>query len=370
MAAGKRLGRTPKILEGELEVLRQLIREQPLATLAELQSGLLARCGVQVSRLTLSRAMRQAHIRRSVPPTVKGLALPEQTARRYGYQARHREGPDSGLYATSLIDAEWALVSEVFDWEGRPGKPPRHPRRAVVDACFYVVRTGCSWRLLPRSFPPWNAVYKLFRRWSREGRFEQMHDRLRQQWRLRAERSQNPSTAILDSQSTRSSPQGGNKGFDAGKRIMGRKRNLVVDTLGLLLAVVVTAASVQDRDGAYPVMAHACHKYPSIQRVFVDSAYAGGCAQRLQQTHGLEVQVVRHPGNRKLGAWQGPQLPLFEPPSRAFVPLPKRWIVERSHAWIERARRLVMHHDRLLEVSEAWVWLSETRRLLRRLTQP
>ncbi len=371
MQPAKRKGPALKLQEQHMDVLRKLIVEHPAATVAELNALLGKRTGASVSVMTLRNAMKRAELKRVLPAGAAGYVQAKADVdARYGYRDRHRDAGDQQRYSTSLTDVEWALVADVFEWDGGPGKPPEHPRRLVLDACCYVVRTGCAWRLLPKSFPPWNAAYKLFRRWSEEGRFEQMHDRLRQQWRERAERNPGPSTAILDSQSTRSSPQGGEKGFDAAKRIKGRKRNLVTDSLGLLLAVVVTAASVQDRDGAIPAMAQACAKYPSIQRLFVDSAYAGQCAQGLQQTHNIDVHVVRHPANRSVGHWQGPQLPLFEAPTRAYAQLPQRWIVERSHAWLERGRRLIMHHDRLSRVSEAWVWLTEARRLLRGLSRP
>ena len=199
-----------------------------------------------------------------------------------------------------------------------------------------------------------------------------MHDRLRQQWRQRQGKQEQPSAAVLDAQSTRISPQGGESGFDAGKKVKGRKRHLIVDTLGLVLAVSVTAASVQDRDGAHPVVAAAMHKYPSIETVFVDTAYAGQCAQTISQIEGVQVQVVRHPGNKNVGRWMHQsQADLFisaPPAKQGFVILAKRWVVERTHAWNEKARRLIMHHDRLTTVSEAWVWLTEARMLLRRLT--
>jgi len=368
MKPHKKKGPALKLQEREMETLRAVMLERPTGTLAEFNALLKERTGASVSLGTLKNAMKRAGLKRVVPPMPVGyMAGTEPSDVRYGYREHHRDSGDARRYSTSLTDAEWALVSEVFERDGGRGKPPQHARRWVVDACCYVVRTGCAWRLLPKSFPPWNAVYKQFRRWSTDGRFERMHDRLRGQWRERAEREESPTTAILDSQSNRTSPQGGPKGFDAGKRVKGRKRNLVVDTLGLVLAVTVTAASVQDRDGAGPVMAQACSKYPTLERVFVDSAYAGSCARSLAQTHNLDVQVVRHPANRNVGHWQGPQLPLFEPPTRGYVRLPKRWIVERSHAWLERGRRLVMHHDRLPSVSETWVWLSEARRLLRGL---
>jgi len=146
----------------------------------------------------------------------------------------------------------------------------------------------------------------------------------------------------------------------------------VVDTLDLLLAVSVTAASVQDRAGAHPVGADAVTKYPTLQTVFADNGYAGRCAQTLTQTHNLNIDIVRHPRNANVGFWSVPGQPdlLTETqPRKPFVVLPKRWVVERTHAWIERARRLVMHHDRRTDVAENWVWLAQARMLAARLTR-
>jgi len=197
-----------------------------------------------------------------------------------------------------------------------------------------------------------------------------MHDRLRQMWRVREERDAMPSAAVLDAQSTRSSPQGGPSGYDAGKKVKGRKRNLVVDTLGLLLAVSVCAANLQDRDAGTEAVASAVEKYPTVQRLYVDSAYAGQWAATTEAQHGLTVEVVRHPANRNVGRWvNSGQQDLFpEALTTGFTVLPKRWVVERTHAWNERARRLIMHHDRLTKVSEAWVWLAEAKMLACRLT--
>jgi transposase len=225
--------------------------------------------------------------------------------------------------------------------------------------------------MLPKEFPPWQNVYRSFRRWSEQGKFERMHDRLRAMWREREGRAEEPTAAVLDAQSTRSSPQGGESGYHAGKKIKGRKRHIIVDSLGLLPAVSVTAASVQDRDGAHPVVVAAMDKHPSIETLFVDGGYAGQCAQTVSQLHDIQVQVVRHPANKNVGRWTHPEQPdLFtvETDANGFVVLPKRWVVERTHAWNERSRRLVTHHDRVCSVSEAWVWLTEARLLARRLT--
>jgi transposase len=180
-------------------------------------------------------------------------------------------------------------------------------------------------------------------------------------------RSAEPSAAVIDAQSNRSSPQGGDSGYDAGKKVKGRKRHMVVDTLGLLIAVTVTAASVQDRDGAAEVVARACHKAPTIERLYTDRAYGGQCAQAIKQARGIRVEVVRRPGNRSTGTLHDPQQPLWPQPAAGFVVLLKRWVVERTHAWNERWRRMVMHHDRKTSVSAAWVWLAEARILLNRI---
>ena len=234
----------------------------------------------------------------------------------------------------------------------------------MVDACCYVLRTGCSWTMLPKSFPPWLTVHKSFSRWAAQGKFEVLQQRLREQWRQRIERNAKPTAAVIDSQATRISPQGGTSGYDAGKKVKGRKRHLVVDTLGLLLAVTVTAASVQDRDGAPDVVAQACAKYDTIEVLYADSAYAGKCAQRLQHDNDIAVEVVRRPG--AFGEWDHPQMPLFAE-AGGFVILPKRWVVERTHAWLERERRMVVHHDRSVANATAWAWLAQSRMLLRRL---
>ena len=348
-----------------------IVQSDPTATLEEIRREFQRRSGIEAHTRTILVTLRKHGIRRR--PSHEAVVLEPAAAqpRRYGYTEAHRRHEPEQIYPSCLTDAEWALVDDLFENPGGRGLPPKVSRRTLVDACCYVVRTGCAWRMLPKHFPRWQNVYRTFRRWSEQGRFEQMHDRLRAQWRERESRSEGPTAAVLDSQSTRISPQGGESGYDAGKKVKGRKRHLVVDTLGLLLAVSVTAASVQDRDGAHPVIAGAVDKYPTIQTLFVDSGYAGRCAQIASQCHDIRVQVVRHPANRNVGRWvddRQPDLFTAQADAKGFVVLPRRWVVERTHAWNERARRLIMHHDRLARVSEAWIWLTEARVLLRRLT--
>lgn len=368
-------GAKKKIRPEHHAVLREIVAERPHASIPEIKTAFARRTGIDVYRDTLSRGLEEAGIKRIRDPRSVSDKAAEASATRatYGYRAMHRACAPEQRYASSLTDAEWALVSDLFEIEGSPGKPPRYARRALLDACCYVVRTGCSWRMLPGDFPPWQNVYATFRRWARQGKFEVMHDRLRGQWRARLDRRDTPTAAVVDAQSTRISPQGGDSGFDAGKKVKGRKRHLVVDTLGLLLAVSVTAASVQDRAGAHPVMASAVSKYPTLETVFADSGYAGQCAQTLSQQHDIEVEIVRHARNAAVGRWvSSDQQDLFELPAvgkKPFVTLPWRWVVERTHAWVEKSRRLVMHHDRRTDVAEAWVWLTQARMLAARVTR-
>jgi transposase len=366
-----RAGRRPSLNAEHTAVLRAITQEQPRSSLDEVTWELFRRTGTKVNPVTVRKALRQAGIERLKPLRRAGerAAVQGRAPQRVGYTDAHRRSDGASGMNTDLTDAEWALVADLFERDGKRGAPPRYERRTMVDACCYALRTGCAWRLLPKSFPPWQAVYMSFKRWGSAGVFEAMHDRLRQQWRDRIGKAPEPTAAIIDSQSTRSTAQGGNTGFDAGKKVKGRKRHLVVDTLGLLLAVTITAASVQDRDAAAEVVAKACNKVPGLQKLYADGAYGGQCSRTIEQTHGISVEVVRHPGNRSTGTWQDAQQPLWPAVvAKGFVVQAKRWVVERTHAWNERCRRLIAHHDRSDWAPLAWVWLAEARILATRLT--
>ena len=364
-------GRKPALGVEHVDALRGIVHEHPHATLEEVTGELGRRTGTRVCSATVRKALRQAGIGKTKPPRKREMPQVEHDEKptRYGYTDRHRRKDGQSGMNTDLTDAEWALVSDLFAHEGGRGRPAKHSRRYMVDACCYAVRTGCAWRLLPKSFPPWAAVHKAFSRWAAAGAFEAMHDRLRAQWRERMGRRPEPTAGVIDAQSNRSSAQGGMTGFDAGKKVKGRKRHLLVDTLGLLLAVTVTAASVQDRDAASTVVAQACAKVPGLQKLYADGAYAGKCKEGIEAAHPtLALEIVRHPHNRNTGTWDAVQQPLFpDPPAKDFVVLAKRWVVERTHAWNERARRLMAHHDRSAWAPIAWVWLVEARILATRL---
>lgn len=364
-------GRPAALTPEHVDLLRSIVSRTPHATLEELAAELAHLGEVRVCAATIRRTLGAQGIVRLIPARAIGRASAPTASitqpKRYGYTAAHRR--QAGLhYSTDLTDAEWALVVDLFERpSGSRGTPARYERRHLVDACCYVLRTGCAWRLLPSNFAPWQAVYKAFVRWVEADAFEKMQDRLRQQWRVRMGRNAQPSAVVIDAQSNRASPQGGECGYDAGKKVKGRKRHIVVDTLGLLVAVTVTAASVQDRDGAADVVAQACRKAPGIERLYTDGAYGGQCAQAIEKVHGIRVEVVRRPGNRSTGTLHDPQRSLWQEPVAGFVVLPKRWVVERTHAWGERWRRMVMHHDRKTSTSAAWVWLADARILLSRI---
>jgi len=390
----RRVGRPPKFDAAALAVVERLAREHGGDSLRELGDRIEQATGVRVTDLTLSRRLHELGFRRVVPgrepsrPAANVLATTGGTGdpassgeaaaaavparKRYGYGPQHRTKAPEALYQFGLSDAEWAVVADLFEDKVR-GTPRQHSRRLMIDAMCYVVRSGASWRMLPREFPPWHQVFKTFQRWSRQGRFEKMYDRLRELWRQREGRAAEATVAVIDSQSVKTSPQGGPKGFDGAKKVKGRKRHLLTDTLGLLITVIVQVASIQDRAGADEVVAAGLAKMPGIRTVYTDEGYSGQCKLRIERAHpGVSVKVVRHPANRSVGVRVQAQQPLplavFAP--KTFVPMPKRWVIERTNAWNDRPRRLAKDHDRTLQSSTAWIWFAEGRRLLHRIASP
>jgi putative transposase len=257
---------------------------------------------------------------------------------------------DRRVYATDLTNAEWAILEPHLPAPKPGGRPITHSRREICNAILYVVRGGCAWRLLPHDLPPWQTVYGYFRAWRRDGTWQRLHDRLRTAVRVAAGRQPQPSAAILDSQSVKTTARGGVRGYDAGKKVNGRKRHLLVDTLGLLLLVVVHAANLQDRDGAKLVCLRAKRQYPRLRLIWADGGYRGQLVRWVATLCHWTLAIVKQHGT-------------------GFQVLPKRWIVERTFAWLLRFRRLSKDYEFLTETSEAMIQVAMIDLMVRRLAR-
>jgi transposase len=234
------------------------------------------------------------------------------------------------------------------------GRPEQHSRRVVVDAIRYVIHNGCVWRALPADFPPWRTVYGLFQRWHARGVTIALHDALRAAARQAAGRAVEPTAAVIDSQSVRAAatvPKA-SRGWDNAKKVNGRKRHLAVDTGGLLLEILATPASVQDRDAAAPLLFNLHRARRRVRRAWADAVYAGKLQPWAATYLHLTVQVVKRP-----------------PDLHTFQVLPRRWVVERTLAWITSYRRCARDYERLPAHHEAAVYWAMITVMTRRLTR-
>jgi putative transposase len=258
---------------------------------------------------------------------------------------------NSTQYETDLTDEQWAVIEPFLPKPKRMGRPPAD-LRAVVNGILYLVRTGCQWRLLPHDFPPWSTVHTWYRRWRQDGTWQRLHEALRQQARRRAGRDPSPRSSAADSQSVKTTPQGGPRGFDSGKRVDGRKRHLWVDSLGLILAVLVTAADVHDSRAACTLFhLRLWDELPRLEVVYTDSQYtAWYLDEEVFDLAPFRRVVVSRPEG-----------------AEGFVKLPQRWVVERTFAWLLRSRRLTNDYERDPESSAAMIRVSMIHLMLRRL---
>jgi transposase len=293
-------------------------------------------------------------------------------------------------YPSDVTDAEWELLEPLVapTPASRRGRPRRHPLRQILNAVFYLVRSGCVWRLLPRDVPPWKTVFHYFRKWRVNGAWEQIHTALRQTLRVRLGRDPLPSAGIIDSQSVKTTGVGGERGFDGGEQVKGRKRHVLVDTQGFVLTVCVHPADIMDRDGVKLLLPHDAHdrperlpdirsRFPRLRHVWLDAGYNGKDKGKdwIERTSGWSAEIVAHPPRRKQ-VWAPTDVPADQidwskygwvPPG--FRVLPRRWVVERTFAWQSQSRRLSKDYERLCRTSEIVIYVCMIRLMLRRLTR-
>ncbi len=257
-------------------------------------------------------------------------------------------------YTHDLTDAEWQFIHYCFPKPSKTGRPREHAYRELLNAMFYLVRTGCQWRNLPKDFAPWRTVYYYHRRWKQTKLWDEIHTHLQEHVRLIEARKRHASAAIIDSQSVKSPECSDERGYDAGKKVNGRKRHILVDVLGLVLQVLVLPANVQDRDAARQLLNQYYAQAPRrrVKHIWADGGYAGALVEWARQNWRCTVEIVKRTE------------------AHVFKVLPRRWVVERTFGWLGRYRRLNRDYERQAQTGATMVQVAMIRLMLTRLAKP
>lgn len=246
-------------------------------------------------------------------------------------------------YPSDITDEKWEIIKGDIPTcksnRHTGGRPEKYPKREIVNALLYLVSSGCRYCDLPHDLPPGGIVWKYFNRWSKNGIWRKMNRKIRRLVRERRQRTPDPSAAIIDSQTVKGIEITAHSGYDAGKKIKGRKRHLLTDTQGCVIDVQVHAANIQDRDGAKQLLKHASKEITTVEKIFADGGYAGTLIAWVEHTYGITLEIVKR---NEL---------------HTFVVLPKRWIIERTNAWISKARRLAKDYEKKIQTQESMIYV-------------